>query len=81
MNAHQESNIPHGLAEIAKSRDFITTAEFSLVISKATQTVRKEHSLRGEAFGIKPIKIGNRLLWSVTSISKLLNQQGRERAL
>lgn len=74
MNTNQTTNIPSGLAEIAKSRDFITTAEFSRVISKAIQTIRKEHSLRGEAFGIKPIKIGNRLLWSVDSIACLLSQ-------
>ena len=74
MNPNQESKIPHGLAEIAKSRDFITTAEFSTVISKAEQTIRKEHSIRGQAFGIKPLKIGNRLLWSVNRIALLINQ-------
>jgi len=72
MNTHHEANIPHGLAQIAKSRDFITTAEFSQVISKAIQTIRKENSLKGEAFGIKPLKIGNRLLWSVEAIANLL---------
>jgi hypothetical protein len=75
MSQHQEVNIPSGLVQIAKSRDFITTAEFSQVISKAVQTIRKEHSIRGEAFGIKPIKIGNRLLWSVGQIASLLNQK------
>ena len=75
MNAHHEASIPKGLAEVAKSRDFITTAEFSQVISKAIQTIRKENSLKGEAFGIKPLKIGNRLLWSVDRIAALLNQE------
>jgi len=74
MNTNQTTNIPSGLADIAKSRDFITTAEFSQVISKAIQTIRKEHSIRGEAFGIKPLKIGNRLLWSVEKIALLLNR-------
>ncbi len=74
MNTHHEVSIPNGLAEVAKSRDFITTAEFSRVISKAIQTIRKEHSLRGEAFGVKPIKVGNRLLWSVVCIASLLNK-------
>jgi len=76
MNTQQQASIPNGLAEIAKSRDYITTAEFSHVISKAIQTIRKEHSIRGEAFGIKPLKIGNRLLWSVNSIAQLLNPHG-----
>ncbi len=30
---------------------------------------------KGEAFGIKPLKIGNRLLWSVDRIAALLNQE------
>ena len=75
MNTHQEEKVPQGLAEIAKSRDFITTAEFSQVISKAIQTIRKENSIKGEAFGIKPLKIGNSLLWSVDRIAALLNQE------
>lgn len=74
MKNNQEVFIPSGLAEIACSRDYITTGEFSRVISKAVQTIRKEHSINGEAFGIKPIKIGNRLLWSVDRIAYLLNQ-------
>ena len=58
MKINHEVFIPSGLAEIACSRDYITTNEFGRVISKAVQTIPKEHSIRGEAFGIKPIKIG-----------------------
>ena len=75
MKSNHEVFIPSGLAEIACSRDYITTNEFGRVISKAVQTIRKEHSIRGEAFGIKPIKIGNRVLWSVGQIASLLNQK------
>ena len=74
MKNHQEVLIPNGLAEIACSRDYITTFEFSRVISKAVQTIRKEHSIKGEAFGIKPVKIGNRLLWSVEDIASLFSE-------
>ena len=74
MKTNKVANIPSGLAEVAKSRDFITTAEYGRVISKAVQTIRKEHSLRGEAFGIKPLKVGNHLLWSVQNIAQLLTQ-------
>ena len=65
--------IPSGLAEIAAGRDHINTGEYGVVIDKAKQTIRKEHCLKGEAYGIKPTKVGNRLLWPVAEIAKLLN--------
>ena len=40
--------------------------------SQASQTVRKNYSLAGFAYGIKPTKIGNRLLWSVAQIAEKL---------
>lgn len=66
-------NIPSALAEIAKGRDYLKTAEFARVIGKASQTIRKLNCLDGQAFGIRPIKIGNSLLWSVDCIAHLLN--------
>ncbi len=69
---NQSTELPIGLAAIAQNRDFITTPETAKVFSKAEQTLRKEHSLKGSAFGVKPIKVGNRLLWSVEAIAKVL---------
>jgi hypothetical protein len=65
--------LPSALAEIAAGRDHIRTAEFSRAVSKADQTVRKLHCLKGECFGIRPIKIGRDLLWPVAAIAALLN--------
>lgn len=70
-------NIPSALAEIAKGRDHIKTAEFARAIGKASQTIRKLNCLDGQAFGIRPIKIGNSLLWSVDSIARLLTGEGK----
>jgi hypothetical protein len=50
----------------------ITTPEFAQVFNVASQTVRKNFSLTGEAYGIRPTKIGNRLLWSVAKIADKL---------
>jgi hypothetical protein len=61
------------LARVAKGRDHILTPEFANVLSRSGQTIRKNYCLTGEAYGIRPIKIGNRLLWPVASISALLN--------
>ncbi|QOJ19712.1 MAG: hypothetical protein HRU77_02765 [Gammaproteobacteria bacterium] len=66
-------NIPAQLAEISKGRDHIKTDEFTRAIGKMPQTARKSYCLTGECHGIKPIKIGNRLLWPVADIAKLLN--------
>jgi hypothetical protein len=68
------SSVPSGLAFIASNRDFITTPEFAQVFSVKPQTIRKNYCLTGEAYGIKPVKIGNRLLWSVGRIAEKLNK-------
>ena len=66
------TNLPPGLSAIAGNRDLITTPEFAQVFNVATQTVRKNFCLTGYAYGIKPTKIGNRLLWSVAKIADKL---------
>ena len=65
-------NLPPGLSAIAGNRDLITTPEMAQVFNVASQTVRKNYSLTGEAYGIRPTKIGNRLLWSVAKIADKL---------
>lgn len=65
--------IPEALAEVAAGRDFIKTREFSKALNKAEQTVRKLHCLTGHAYGIRPIKVGNELNWSVVETAALLN--------
>lgn len=67
-----EVNIPPGLSAIAGNRDLITTPEFAQVFNVASQTVRKNFSLTGYAYGIKPTKVGNKLLWSVAKIAEKL---------
>lgn len=69
-----DKSIPPALAAIAAGRDHITTQEFARAINCAPQTIRKNHCLSGECFGIRPIKIAHRLLWKVTDVSALLNE-------
>lgn len=64
--------LPQGLASIAGQRDFITTEEIAYVLNLARQTVRKNHCLG--RFPIKPRKLGNKLLWSVTDVAALLTE-------
>ncbi len=68
--------IPPSLAEIAAGRDHIQTAEFARAANRASQTIRKNFCLKGECFGIRPIKFGNKLLWPVSEIARLLNGEG-----
>jgi hypothetical protein len=65
--------IPAALAEVSQGRDLIQTAEFAKAACKASQTIRKNYCLTGTAYGIRPVKIGNRLLWPVADIARLLN--------
>jgi hypothetical protein len=60
------------LAAVAAGRDHLSTAEFARATNKAPQTIRKNHCLTGECFGIRPTKIGNQLLWPVAPIAALL---------
>ena len=69
---YQSKNIPQGLATLAGSRDLITTPEFAQVFNIQPQTARKNYCLTGEVYGIRPTKIGNRLLWSVAQIAEKL---------
>ncbi len=66
------ANLP-ALAAIAKDRDLLNTAEYGKATSRAPQTIRKNYCLTGQCFGIRPVKIGNRLMWPVAEIAKLLN--------
>lgn len=66
-------NIPTALAAIAAGRDNILTAEFALAANRASQTIRKHYCQTGEAYGIRPVKFGNRLLWPVAKVAALLN--------
>jgi hypothetical protein len=58
------------LSEIIDKK--LTTPEFASSLKVSPQTVRKNYCLSGHCYGIKPIKIGNRLLWSASQVSKLL---------
>lgn len=66
-------NLPIGLASIVGHRDLITTIELAQALNVASQTIRKNYCLTGYAYGIKPTKIGNRLLWPVEKVAKVLS--------
>jgi hypothetical protein len=53
-------------------RPHATTTEFAHFIAKAQQTIRKNYCLTGDAFGVVPVKVGNRLLWPIERIAQLL---------
>ena len=66
--------IPKGLSSLAGVRDLITTSEFALIFNIQPQTVRKNYCLSGEVYGIRPTKVGSRLLWSVAKIEEKLKE-------
>ncbi len=76
MNIQEDhlSHIPQGLRAVAGNRDLITTPEFAQIFNVRPQTVRKNYCQAGEVYGIRPTKIGNRLLWSVTKVAEKLSE-------
>jgi hypothetical protein len=65
--------VPPALAMIGTARDHLATTEFARAFNRAPQTVRKNYCEQGACFGIRPIKIGGRLLWPIREIVALLN--------
>lgn len=65
--------IPENLQKLANGRDAITTEEVAKYLSIAPQTIRKNFCEQHHLYGIKPIKLSHRLLWSVLDIAKLVN--------
>lgn len=59
------------LAEIAARTDHLVTEELALVLRRASQTIRKAYSQTGHYFGIRPVKIGNRLLWPAKDVAEV----------
>lgn len=70
MKQHVE--IPSALAAIAAGRDNINTREFAYSIGKAPSTIRKVYSSNGEAYGVRPLKVGRDLLWPVVDVALML---------
>ena len=62
------------LLKISGSRDLVSTNEYATLIDKTAQTIRKNYCLTGDAFGIRPIKIGNRLMWRVNDVARLIEE-------
>ena len=61
-----------GTKKTTSTSGFLTTIEFAAAIRRSDQTIRKLHCQTGEAFGIKPRKVGRLLLWPVASVNALL---------
>ena len=68
----ETSNYPPELARVAQGRDFLSTAEFARALGRSGRTARKNLSLTGHAWGIKPRKVGGRLLWPVADVARAL---------
>ena len=61
------------LAAVAAGRDHLQTSEFARAFNRQSQTCRKNYCLTGECFGIRPLKLGGRLLWPVADVERLLS--------
>ena len=70
---HTGPAIPPALALVAQGRDHITTSEFARAMCCATQTALKNHCLKGECYGVRPIKRGKLLLWPVADVAQALS--------
>lgn len=65
------------LAELARVTDFLQTEELARYLGCKTQTIFKAHSATGSYLGIRPVKPGNRLLWPITELVRVLTGAAR----
>lgn len=75
------ATFPGALETAARGRTHITTAEAAHLLNRAAKTLRKEHSANGEAYGIRPLKIGGQLAWPVDGIAALLRGENLKSTL
>lgn len=68
----QNATMPPALAELARTKDFLKTEEFARVLCCMAQTIFKAHSKNGHYLGVRPLKVGIRLLWPIADIWSLL---------
>lgn len=69
------TNLLPGLSAIAGHRDLITTPELAKILNVSPQMIRKNYCLSGHCYGLKPVKLGNKLLWTVQSITQVMQVQ------
>ena len=60
------------LDAIAEERDYCDTKEFAKVFIAAEQSARKNASEKGQCFGVRPVKVGNKLLWPIAQMKARL---------
>ena len=58
----------------------LTTGQFAAAIGRSAQTVRAHHCRTGEAFGIRPRKVGRLLLWPADQVEALLDGSDKQRS-
>jgi len=58
----------------------LTTGQFAAAIGRSSQTIRSHHCRTGEAFGIRPRKVGRLLLWPAAQVAALLDGNDKQRA-
>lgn len=58
----------------------LTTGQFAAAIGRSSQTIRSHHCRTGEAFGIRPRKVGRLLLWPADQVAALLDGNQKQRS-
>ena len=65
--------LPPTLARLAAlGFDHLITSELAQHLRCASQTIRKAYSSDGNYLGIRPRKVGNRLLWPIDQVGQVL---------
>jgi 5-methylcytosine-specific restriction endonuclease McrA len=77
QDAHIKQDLIEQLYKVTNGRPHALTRQLAHLTGHADQTIRKIHSQTGEFFGIRPLKLGGRLLWPLAEIAILLSSSNQ----
>jgi hypothetical protein len=68
------THVPSALASVLFDRVYISTHEFAKLVNCKPHSIWNCYSEKGDYHGIKPVKLGGRLLWPTDRIAVVLAQ-------
>lgn len=68
---NQSVPVTSALTVLAAGSDFLLTDELARFLRCASQTIRKAYSATGHYLGIRPLKLGSRLLWPIKEVVRV----------
>lgn len=61
-------------SKMSEKPKYLTTTELARAVRRQPNTIRKSVCLEGHFKGIRPVRLGGKLLWALDQVEALLNE-------